>query len=150
MSMDLRIYGIRKLKDQEIAELSGKTVGEILESRFFRKYFPAAPDQSGYRFYDDSHDYMKSIEHMAVPVVTADDNPEYDECSYIYWEEELGYYWRNLSHDDPTIDEILKSATGYVHYNQIYSIVPYELVGAYMNKGQPTWDQDEIIAISYD
>ena len=32
MSVDLRIYGIRKLRDAEITELTGKTIDEIYES----------------------------------------------------------------------------------------------------------------------
>ena len=32
MSVDLRIYGILKLRDAEIKELTGKTIDEIYES----------------------------------------------------------------------------------------------------------------------
>ena len=64
MSMTLRIFGIRKLKDVEIAELTGKTYREISESQFFRTLFPSAPATAGYRFYEDRHGTMKSIEHM--------------------------------------------------------------------------------------
>ena len=149
MSMELRIFGIRKLKGLEIAELTGKTSGEICESQFFRTLFPSAPVTAGYRFYDDRHGTMKSIAHMTVPVAAAEDEAEYGERSYVYWEEELGYYWRNLSHDDPRIDEILTAAGDYMHYSQEYSIVPYEVVGAYMNRSQPTGGADEIIAVSY-
>ena len=149
MSMDLRIYGIRKLRDEEIAELTGKTAGEIFKSDFFRKFYPSAPDNSGYRFYDEYHGHMESIKHMVTPVVTADDEPEYGQVSYIYWEEELAYYWRNLSHEDPRIFEVLEAVTGLIHYDQDYSVIPYELVGGYLNKSQPASYKDEIIAISY-
>ena len=147
--MDLRIYGIRKLKKTEIAELTEKTADEILQSRFFRKYFPSAPPTSGYRLSFGSHGSMKNIEHMMAPVAAADDDVEYGERTYVYWEEELGHYWRNLSHDDPMIDEILNAVRGYIHYDQAYSVVPYELVGSYMNKCRPTCDEDEIIVLSY-
>ena len=149
MSMTLRIYGIRKLKDLEIAELTGKTYSEIHESQFFRTLFPSASATAGYRFYEDRHGTMKSIAHMAVPVAAAEDEVEYGERTYIYWEEELGYYWRNLSHDDPRIDEILTAVGDDMHYSQEYSIVPYDVVGAYMNRSQPTGSADEIIAVSY-
>ena len=148
MSMCLRIFGIRKLKRLEISLLAGKTASEIHESQLFRKIYPSAHYNSGYRFYCDSQGSMKSIKNMIVPVVTADDDPEFDEHSYIYWEEELGYYWRDLAHDDPMIDEILETLSGYIHYDQAYSVVPYELVGQYMNKSQPS-SEDEIIAVSY-
>ena len=92
MSMTLRIFGIRKLKDVEIAELTGKTYREISESQFFRTLFPSASATAGYRFYEDRHGTMKSIEHMTVPVAAAEDQVEYGEHSTIYWEEELGYY----------------------------------------------------------
>lgn len=149
MSMNLRIYGIRKLKNIEVSLLAGKTTREISESQLFRKIFPSAPDNSGYRFYHDFHGSMKSIVNMIRPIVTADDDVEYDEQSYIYWEEELGHYWRTLSHDDPMIDEILETLSGYIHYDQDYSVVPYDLVGQYMNISQPSCNDDEIIAVSY-
>ena len=142
--MELRIFGIRKLKSLEIAELTGKTYSEIYGSQFFRTLFPSASVTAGYRFYDDRHGTMK-----AVPVAATEDQVEYGERSHIYWEEELGYYWRNLSHDDPRIDEILTAVGDYMHYSQAYSIVPYEMVGTYMNRSQPTGDADEIIAVSY-
>ena len=149
MSMTLRIFGIRKLNGLEIAELTGKTYREICESQFFRTLFPSASDTAGYRFYNDSHGTMKSIAHMTVPVAAAEDQVEYGERSYVYWEEELGYYWRNLSHDDPRIDEILTAVGDDMHYSQEYSVVPYEAVGSYMNRSQPTGGEDEIIAVSY-
>lgn len=149
MSVDLRIFGIRRLRDAEIAELTGKTIGEIHESAFFRTLFPSAPENSGYRFFSEYKHCMESIRHMTRPVVTADDDAEYGESSYIYWEEELGCYWRNLSHDDPVIDEILQAVRGYMHYDQNYSVVPDELVGEYLNKCLPTSPEDEILAISY-
>ena len=141
MSMTLRIFGIRKLKDVEIAELTGKTYREICESQFFRTLFPSAPATAGYRFYEDRHGTMKSIEHMTVPVAAAEDQVEYGERSTIYW--------RNLSHDDPRIDEILTAVGDDMHYSQEYSVVPYEAVGSYMNRSQPTGGEDEIIAVSY-
>lgn len=145
MSVDLRIYGIRKLCEEEIAELTGKTVDEIFGSEYFRKLFPHAAGNSRYEFYDDQKKYLKSIEHMLTPIVTADE----DIILYGYWIEELAYYWKNLSHDDPLIDEILEEVRGRIRYDQNYSVVPYELVGSYLNIKQPECDQDEIIAISY-
>ena len=37
MSVDLKIYGIRKLCDEEISEFTGKTVDKIFGSKYFRK-----------------------------------------------------------------------------------------------------------------
>lgn len=145
MSVDLRIYGIRKFNEEEIAELTGKTEDEIYQSEFFRKLFPSAPYNSRYEFYDSPKKYLKSIEHMLTPIVTADD----DILLYGFWIEELAYYWKNLSHDDPLIDEILNAVRGRIEYDQYYSVIPYELAGQYLNKNQPTCIKDEIIAISY-
>ena len=145
MSVDLRIYGIRKLCDEEIAELTGKTEEKICGSEYFRKLFPHAAENSRYEFYDYPKDYLKSIEEMLTPIVTADE----DIVLYGYWIEELAYYWKNLSHDDPLIDEILGTVRGRIHYDQYYSVVPYELVSSYLNKKQPECHQDEITAISY-
>lgn len=145
MSVDLRIYGIRKLCAEEIAELTGKTEDEIFRSEYFRKLFPHAAENSRYEFFDYPKDYLKNIEHMLTPIETAD---EYI-VLYGYWIEELAHYWKNFSHDDPLIDEILETVSGCIRYDQYYSVVPYDLVGSYLNKKQPECDQDEIIAISY-
>ncbi len=149
MSMDLRILGIRKLRSVEAALLAGKPSNEIMTSELFRKLLPTAPTQAGYQLLPRYTDSLDSIKHMITPIVTEEDDVEYDEVSYIYWEEELGYYWRNLSHEDPLIDEILAAARGYVHYDQDYSVVPYGLVDQYCNRHQPTCPEEEIIAICY-
>ena len=145
MSVDLRIYGIRKLCEEEIAELTGKTVDEIFGSVYFRKLFPHAAGNSRYEFYDDQKKYLKSIEHMLTPIVTADP----DIVVYGYWIEELAYYWKNLSHAEPRINEILEIVGGHIRYDQYYSEVPYELVYDYLNIKHPESDWDEIIVISY-
>ena len=145
MSVDLSIYGIRKLCEEEIAELTGKTEDEIYRSKYFRKLFPHAADNSRYEFYEYPKDYLKSVEHMLTPIVTDDE----DIVIYGFWIEELAYYWKNLSHDDPRIDEILEAVRGRIHYDQYYSVVPYELVDGYLNKKQPECHWDEVIVISY-
>ena len=142
MSIDLRILGIRKLRSVEAALLAGKPSYEIMASALFRQLFPAAPAQAGYQLLPRYTASLDSIKHMITPIVTEEDDAEYDEVSYIYWEEELGYYWRNLSHEDPLIDEILTAVRGYVHYDQDYSVVPYELVCQYFNRHQPTCPEE--------
>ena len=91
---------------------------------------------------------MKSISHMLTPIDTAD-----EDIVNVYWEEELGYYWKNLSHDDSTIDMILddvRRCIGYIDWDQSYNVVPSGCVGSYFNKQYPTGgDSKEIIAISY-
>lgn len=144
MSVDLRIYGIRRLSEAEISELSGKTEEEIYNFRG-SQISPSVQYSSRYEFYDNPKDYLKSIEHMLTPIATDD---EYI-ILYGFWIEELAYYWKNLSHDDPRIDEILNAVSGLIHYDQFYSVVPYDLVGSYLNKKQPENPNDEIIAISY-
>ena len=144
MSVDLRIYGIRRLSEAEISELSGKTEEEIYNFRG-SQISPSVQYSSRYEFYENPKDSLKSIEHMLTPIATDD---EYI-ILYGFWIEELAYYWKNLSHDDPRIDEILNAVSGLIHYDQFYSVVPYDLVGSYLNKKQPEYPNDEIIAISY-
>lgn len=144
MSVDLRIYGIRRLSEAEISELSGKTEEEIYNFRG-SQISPSVQYSSRYEFYENPKDSLKSIEHMLTPIATDD---EYI-ILYGFWIEELAYYWKNLSHDDPRIDEILNAVSGLIHYDQFYSVVPYDLVGSYLNKKQPENPNDEIIAISY-
>ena len=51
MGLELSILGIRKIKDEEIKELTGKTRKEMEKSKFFRKFFPNAPYDSWYWSY---------------------------------------------------------------------------------------------------
>lgn len=64
MSVDLSLFGIRKLCNEEIAELTGKTENELYQSEYFRKLFPHAANNLRYEFYESPKDYLKSIEHM--------------------------------------------------------------------------------------
>lgn len=48
MSVDLKIYGIRKLCDEEISEFTGKTVDKIFESKYFRNLFPRAAEDMNF------------------------------------------------------------------------------------------------------
>ena len=82
---------------------------------------------------------------MLTPIVTADP----DIVVYGYWIEELAYYWKNLSHAEPRINEILEIVGGHIRYDQNYSEVPYELVYDNLNIKHPESDWDEIIVISY-
>ena len=40
MGLELNILGLRKLKDEEIKELTGKTQEEMRKSKYFRQFFP--------------------------------------------------------------------------------------------------------------
>ena len=62
------------------------------ESKYFRNLFPRAAENSKYEFYYFRKDYLKSIEHMLTPIVTADP----DIVVYGYWIEELAYYWKTF------------------------------------------------------
>lgn len=149
MSMDLTIFGIRKLFPVEIALLAGKPSDEICSSDLFRRIYPTAPARSRYQLFHRFDESLRSIRHMITPIVTEEDEVEYGETSYILWAEDLGHYWRSMTRDDPDIDEILNAARGHMQYDQVYSPVPYGLVSCYLNLHEPTCPKEEIIAISY-
>ena len=65
MGVELSILGIRKIKDEEIKELTGKTGNEMEKSKFFRKFFPNAPYDSWYWSYS-----QKEISERKVNTVT--------------------------------------------------------------------------------
>lgn len=44
---------------------------EICRTEYFRKLFPHAAENSRYEFYEYPRDYLKVIEHMLSPIVTA-------------------------------------------------------------------------------
>ena len=75
MGVELSILGIRKIKDEEIKELTGKTRIEMEKCRFFRNFFPHAPYNSSYWTYSHKEilmdDSYKSVIHMFSPVKDA-------------------------------------------------------------------------------
>ncbi|MBQ6342565.1 MAG: hypothetical protein IJI41_05535 [Anaerolineaceae bacterium] len=72
MGLELSILGIRKIKEEEIKELTGKTRDEMGESKFFRQFFPNAPCDSWY--WSHSLQWIskdKNVMHMYTPVKDA-------------------------------------------------------------------------------
>ena len=144
MSMELTILGIRKLRSDEIKELNGKTAAEIEKSGFFRQLYPSAPYHSKYNCYWEISESMNNIRDMFTRITDADDDPV-----YVFWSEVLGYYWKNLSHDDPRIDEFLEAARGYIDWDREFQVVPSGLIGSWLTSG-PVAEQDgEIVVFIY-
>lgn len=81
MGLELSILGIRKIKDEEIKELTGKTRKEMEKSKFFRKYFPKAPYDSWYWCYSQKeiseYGRYENVMHMFSPVKVPDTNAIY-------------------------------------------------------------------------
>ena len=87
MGLELSVLGIRKINDEEIKVLTGKTRDEMRKSKFFRQFFPNAPYDSWYWSYSQemiSKD--KDILQMYSPVKDAN-----GDVVYVIWVEKIAY-----------------------------------------------------------
>ena len=123
MGVELSILGIRKIKDEEIKELTGKTRIEMEKCRFFRNFFPHAPYNSSYWTYSHKEilmdDSYKSVIHMFSPVKDAA-----GDIVYVIWVEKLGGYCPKNPYGRKQIDEFWKDVDG-VNWKQAFHVVPY-------------------------
>ena len=148
MGVELRILGIRKIRDEEIEELFGKSEAEIENSKYFRELFPKAPYDSGYwcfpeeRLQDES---LENVKHMMSPVL----DPNGREL-YVFWTERLGYYWHKSPYDRERIEQLLEDTEGYADWDQSFHVVPYDRIRAFMDRRPMIKNKhEEIIAFLY-
>ena len=145
MGLELSILGIRKIKDEEIKELTGKTREEMRKSKFFRQFFPNAPYDSWYWSY--SQDMIlkdKDIMHMYSPVKDAS-----GEILYVIWVEEIGYYWHKNPYDREQIEFFLEDV-GEVDWNQSFHVVEYDDIRGYTRRKPSVMDtKEELVAFIY-
>lgn len=146
MGLELVVLGIRKLHEKEIQHLSGKTVDEMKHSRYYREVYPEEVRSARYRclsLISAQKKDMNNIRQMLTPVQDADGN-----TVYVWWEEELAYYWQKNPDDDEKIDRILEEVPEAIDWNESFHIVPYEYIDVYCRK--PAHPDDmETVAFLY-
>ena len=145
MGLELSILGIRRINDEEIKELTGKTRAEMRESKFFRQFFPAGPTDSWYSVW--SRGFIskdKDIPHLYSPVKDANG----DEL-YVLWVEVLASYWHKNPSDREQIELFLEDA-GEIDWDQRYHVVEYEDIRAYTRRKPSVTDpREELVAFIY-
>ena len=145
MGLELSILGIRKIKDEEIKELTGKTRDEMQKSKFFRQFFPNAPYDSWYWCHSlqwISKD--KNVMHMYTPVKDAN-----GEIVYVIWVEKIGYYWHKNPDDREQIEFFLEDV-GEIDWNQSFHIVEYDDISQYTRRKPSVMDtEEELVAFIY-
>lgn len=148
MGVELSILGIRKIKDEEIKELTGKTRNEMEKCKFFRNFFPHAPYHSWYWTYSHKEISMdesyKSVIHMFSPVEDAN-----GVIVYVIWVEKLG----NYRHKDPygrgKIELFWKDVHD-VDWKQAFHVVPYGDISDYTDWGPSVRNtRKELVAFIY-
>lgn len=148
MGIELRILGIRKIRDEEIEELFGKTEKEIEECQYFRTFFPKAPYGSRYWCFsqDEINQYHhRSVLHMMTPVLDSQGKER-----YVFWVEKLGYYWHKNPDDRMRIEELIFDDRIIIDWDQSFHVVPYDQISCFMD-GRPMVKnkREEIIAFLY-
>ncbi len=147
MGVELVILGIRKIRDGEVKALTGKTWEETEDSEYHRKLFPLAPDNSGYWRYAENEisGMQDSIREMLTPVRDAD-----GVTGYVFWAEELGYYWHKNPRDREQIDMLLEDIMDLMDWDQEFHVVPYEKISRYTHHSPSVEDgKEEIVAFLY-
>ena len=146
MGLELNILGLRKLKDEEIKELTGKTQEEMRKSKYFRQFFPKAPYDSWYRAYSLGEVLKdKSVMHVLSPVEDAD-----GDTVYVLWIEVLASYWHKNPYDREQIELLLEDVESSVDWDQSFHVVAYEDIRSYMNRKPSVMDTDEeVVAFIY-
>ena len=145
MGLELSILGIRKINDEEIKELTGKTREEMRKSKFFRQFFPNAPYDSWYWCYSQemiSKD--KDVLHMYSPVKDAN-----GDVVYVIWVEVIAYYWHKNPIDREQIDLFLEDVDE-IDWDQGFHVVEYEDIRQYTRRKPSLMDtKEELVAFVY-
>ena len=149
MGLELSILGIRKIKDEEIKELTGKTRKEMEKSKFFRKYFPKAPYDSWYWCYSQkeiSEDgRYENVMHMFSPVKDANGI-----IVYVIWVEELGYHWYKDPYGRKRIDQFWEDVDDDLDRKQEFYVVPYGDISMYTDRRPSVMNtKEELVAFIY-
>ena len=148
MGIELNILGIRKIRDEEIEKLFGKTGEAIEKSQYFRTLFPKVSSGSRYRCYskeEADQEHLRSIRHMMSPILDA-----HGKERYVFWVEELGYYWHKDPYGRIKIEELLFDRRVSVEWDQSFHVVPYSIISDFMDR-KPLMKKkrEEIIAFLY-
>ena len=148
MGLELKILGIRKIKEEEINELTGKTWEEMEKCKYFRQFFPCAEYHSCYWSYSQKEiskdDRYKSIKHMLSPVKDENGNDV-----YVMWVEHLAYYWQKNPYDDEQIDSFFEDIDD-VDWEQSFHVVLYDDISSYTRRKPSVMDtKEELVAFIY-
>lgn len=148
MSMELRIFGMRRIRDAELAGLAGKTREEIEESEVFRRWH----DIGRLCYYEtfapgeiEGQPKNRDILPMLRPLRDAE-----GQTLYVCWMEELVYWWRGDPEDLARIEGFWEKMREIVDWDQAYMRVRYEDVEEFLSDDPAEKDEDrEILVVSY-
>ena len=145
MGIELFVLGIRKLKKEEIKELTGKSVDKMEKSTYFSQVLDCAPTAGRYECFTELEDHEKSIRHMLSPV---EDN--WGHTVYVCWIERLGYYWHKDMYDREKIEMLIEDMGSSMDWDQSYHIVSFDFIRGYIYRSPKLMDEkEEIIAFVY-
>ena len=149
MGLELYIFGIRKIRDEEVRELTGKTRQEMKKCKFYMELFPDASYFARYWHFSEDRltDRDKSVMHMLTPVTDAD-----GVTGYVFWVEELAHYWHKSDYGGERIDMMIEEVCDldYMDWDQNFHVVPYDVIDCYTDRRPLLEDEDEeIVAFIY-
>ncbi len=148
MSMELRIFGMRRIRDAELAGLAGKTREEIEESEVFRRwhdigrlcyYETFAPGEiEGQPKYRDILPVMRPLRDAE------------GQTLYVCWMEELAYFWRGDPEDLARIEDFWEEMREKADWDQAYMRISYQEAERFLSDDPVSDDgEEEILVVSY-
>ncbi len=148
MGVELSILGIRKIKEEEIKELTGKTRNEMEKSKFFREFFPKAPYDSWYWTYSQEEisedDSYQNVMHMFSPVQDA-----HGYTVYVIWVEEIGFFRHKDPYGREQIDRLFEDVDDF-DAHQAFHVVPYYDISMYTDRSPSVMNtKEELVAFIY-
>ena len=149
MGLELSILGIRKIRDEEIEELTGKTRIEMEKCKFFRNFFPHAPYHSWYWTYSHKEismdDSYKCVMHLFSPVKDAT-----GDIVYVIWVEKLAGYWHKDPYGREKIEQFWDDVDYDLGWDQAFYVVPYDDISWYTDREPTVTDtKEELVAFIY-
>ena len=141
MGLELSVLGIRKIRDEEVKQVTGKTCEKMAKSDYFINLFPKSPPNSWYMcYFEDRYrqDNMRSVRHMLTPVRDSE-----GKTVYVFWVEELGYFWHKDPYDRSRIEMLLEDMRDDMDWGDSFHVVPYNYIRSYTDCGPSIEDTDE-------
>lgn len=147
--MEFFIVGLRKITQQEISELTGKSAYEMGNSVFWRSLFPDAPYYySGYQVYSEKtaqEDELASIRHILTPVEDDQGN-----TLYVCWSEELNRFWMKDPDEREKVKYLLEEVEDMLNEKDSFHVIPAAYVMQYCDRRPVIRDEEkEIITVFY-
>ena len=148
MGVELTLVGLRKLRKDEIATMTGKTKLEICGSKLFEQLFETNT-KSFYGVFDpeDPRDNPLNPKYSDILSVLTPILDSRGKTLYVCWWEILANYWHKNEHDREIIEDFFEEAGTILERGQVYPRIPYEIAEGFLEDEPLINDESEEIIV---